>query len=287
MKLFAGSVLIMILVGCASPAHQNHGETNPGFGERVPDPMFGLGDRKSFGVSSEIIGRDFHILVRLPRSYGSSDRDYPLIVLLDGGLLFPMLAPYQLMMEAEGTADEVLMVGISYGGLGFSNGNFRSTDFTAPSPHVEYFGGAEAYQAFLLKELLPQLMERYRINPSQRVLLGQSLGGQFAMHAALTEPQLFSTFVAVNPAIHANKDYFLSLAAEAAETERTLLLAIGSEDSPVYRDALAEWLEGRSPDSIPGFNLRVLNLPDAYHATSAPAAYHAVIRSLFPSPSDQ
>ncbi|MEE4296729.1 MAG: alpha/beta hydrolase-fold protein [Wenzhouxiangella sp.] len=279
------ALLIFILVlttGCASHQGSDNSQTEQHPSSHIPDPMFGLGDRESFTLSSEVIGRDFQILVRLPRSYESSDRDYPLIVLLDGGILFPMLAPYQLMMEAEGTADEALIVGISYGGLGFSNGNLRATDYTAPSPQVSYFGGAMAYQDFLSEELLPRLTREYRINSSQRVLLGQSLGGQFAMHAALTRPTLFSTYVAVNPAIHANADYFSTLEAVGSKKKRTLIMAIGSEDPIEYRDPAMQWFNHRSGTSSPGLNLELIELADAHHATSAPAAYHTIVRSLFP-----
>lgn len=278
--------LIAFVVGAPTYSEANGTVDARTYGETVPDPLFGLGQRENFVLPSSAIGRDFHILVRLPRSYSASDRDYPLVVLLDGGILFPMLAPFQLMMELEGNADEVIMVGISYGGLGFSNGNFRSTDYTAPSPQVSYFGGASVFQSFLQEELLPHLMSSYRIKPSQRMLLGQSLGGQFAMHAALTMPDLFTTYVAVNPAIHANTDYFLSLEAASSEAVRTLVMAIGSEDPMEYRGPAMQWFNHRSGTSTPGLNLELIELADAHHATSAPAAYHTIVRTLFPPPEE-
>lgn len=272
--LRAGCALgLLLAAGCARPVV---GETGS------PDPLFGLGDRETFTVTAESLERDFHVLVRLPRSYRESDRDYPMALLLDGGILFPMLAPFQLMMEAEGSADEVIVVGISYGGLGYSNGNLRGTDYTAPSPEVEYFGGAVAFQDFLADELLPRLQRDYRIDRSRRVLLGQSLGGQFAIHAALTRPDLFSTFVAVNPAIHANPAYFLALEAQRGDPPTRLVMAMGSEDDPRFRESAEAWIEARQQSADPGFLLEVLPLPGAHHATSAPRAYFEVVRRLAP-----
>lgn len=268
--------------GCAVQTLAEAEVTDPPARERTPDPLFGLGTRDSFVISSGPIGRDFHILMRLPRSYGASDRDYPMVLLLDGGILFPMLAPYQLMMEAEGSADELIVVGVSYGGLGFSNGNYRGTDYTAPSDQVEYFGGAALYQSFLAAELLPRLQRDYRIDPSQRLVLGQSLGGQFAIHVALTRPELFSTAIAVNPALHANLEEFLALEVEPGEQARTLVVALGSEDPPRYRDAAIEWLEDRTRRPTGNLQIDVIELPGGHHATSAPAAYHSVIRRIFP-----
>lgn len=270
----AGSVAaVLLLAACASPLTGK---------PAAPDPLFGLGDRETFTVTAESLERDFHVLVRLPRSYRESDRDYPMALLLDGGILFPMLAPFQLMMEAEGSADEVIVVGISYGGLGYLNGNLRGTDYTAPSPEVEYFGGAVAFQDFLADELLPRLQRDYRIDRSRRVLLGQSLGGQFAIHAALTRPDLFSTFVAVNPAIHANPAYFLALEAQRGDPPTRLVMAMGSEDDPRFRESAEAWIEARQQSADPGFLLEVLPLPGAHHATSAPRAYFEVVRRLAP-----
>lgn len=271
------ALLILLAAGCARPVVDERSG---------PDPLFGLGEREVFTVISERLGREFHILVRLPRSYGESERDYPMVFLLDGGILFPMLAPYQLMMEAEGSADEVIVIGISYGGLGFSNGNLRSTDYTAPSPDVAYFGGASVYQDFLADELLPRLYRKYRIDRDRTALLGQSLGGQFAIHGALTRPSLFSTFVAINPAIHANSAYFMDLEAARADPPTRLVVAMGSEDDPRFREPALAWIAARQAMDDPGFDFEILPLDGAHHATSAPAAYFEVVRRLAPPVDD-
>lgn len=254
---------------------------------RSVDPLFGLGDRKTFTITSEGLGRDFHVLVRLPRSYADSDRAYPMAFLLDGGILFPMLAPYQLMMEAEGSAGEVIVVGISYGGLGFANGNLRSTDYTAPSPEVAYFGGASAFQDFLADEVLPRLRREFRIDPERTVLFGQSLGGQFAIHAALTRPELFSTFVAINPALHANLPYFMKLEAAPEGPPVSLVLALGTEDPPRYREPALAWLAARRVAADPEVALEVIEFEGRHHATTAPAAWFEVIRRTVPPHNDE
>ena len=46
-----------------------------------------------FKLNSAIIGRPFHIYVRYPQGYDkNSDKTYPVVYLLDGGSLFPILA---------------------------------------------------------------------------------------------------------------------------------------------------------------------------------------------------
>ena len=77
--------------------------------------MQGLGDVSYHHVNSEIVGRGYHIHVRLPVEYDQSDRDYPTVYLLDGGNTFPMLAPYYQYLSYGEEVPDLILVGISYG----------------------------------------------------------------------------------------------------------------------------------------------------------------------------
>ena len=236
------------------------------------DRLFGLGNPDVFTVASEMLERDFHVYVRLPRGYADTECRYPAVYLLDGGILFPMLAPFHFMMELDGIAPEAVIVGISYGGLGFENGNLRSTDYTAPADEPEYYGGASRYQQFLREELIPMIGARYRTDPDRRVLVGQSLGGQFALYSALTDPGLFWGRVAVNPALHRNVDFFIDLEAERARDASQLFVATGSEEQERFAVPARQWLDAwRSREDQP-LELRVETLEGQHHASAAPSA---------------
>jgi len=58
------------------------------------DRLFGMGPVDTFTIQSEILGRDFHIYVRKPLRYDEVDCDWPVVYVLDGGILFPMLSPF-------------------------------------------------------------------------------------------------------------------------------------------------------------------------------------------------
>lgn len=243
------------------------------------DRLFGLGPAVDhFTVRSETLDRDFHVYVRLPRAYDQADCDWPVVYVLDGGILFPMLAPYQLMLEIDELAPQVVMVGISYGGLGFANGNLRSTDYTAPAPEPDYYGGADAYQDFLADELLPRIDADYRVDGHRSLILGQSLGGQFTLYTALERPELFAAYLAINPALHANADFFVELAPPARDAATPLLITRASEDDPRFVEPLDHWLASRSPAQHAALDLTVEPLAGQFHASSAPAAYRAAMR---------
>ena len=59
------------------------------------DGLHGLDETHYHRVESEALGRGFHILVGLPRSYNESiETSYPTIYILDGGVLDPLLRGY-------------------------------------------------------------------------------------------------------------------------------------------------------------------------------------------------
>ncbi|WP_181918921.1 alpha/beta hydrolase [Wenzhouxiangella sediminis] len=243
-------------------------------GESTPlARLFGMGPAENFTIRSETLERDFHVYIRLPREYAESECDWPVVYMLDGGILFPMLAPLHLMMEIDDLAPPAVLVGISYGGLGYANGNMRSTDYTAPAPEPDYYGGADAYQRFLSEELIPKINRDYRVDHDRSLVLGQSLGGQFTLYTALTRPDLFGAYLSINPALHRNVEFFIELEPAARQDPTPLLITRASEDREPFRNALDQWLEhwrGREAGSLA---LSVQGLEDEHHASSAPAAY--------------
>jgi predicted alpha/beta superfamily hydrolase len=137
-----------------------------------------LRDTSYFPLESTDLERSFHIYVTTPDAYDDEqDRLYPTVYLLDGGALHPMLVAYQRYLQFGEEIPPVILVAISYGGSDFASGNFRSTDYTAPSDERDYWGGAEKFQAFLETAVIPLVESRFRSNPKRRILFGQSLGG--------------------------------------------------------------------------------------------------------------
>ncbi|MCH9693442.1 MAG: alpha/beta hydrolase, partial [Gammaproteobacteria bacterium] len=154
--------------------------------------LHGLGDTRYHRVESNNIGRSFHIYVKLPDTYDESAEDkYPTIYLLDGGALFPLLSAYYQYLNFGEEVPNAIIVGISYGSASFDGGNYRSTDYTAKSLERDYWGGAGQFREFLSEELLPFIESTYQSHSDRRVIFGQSIGGQFVLYTALTEPNLF------------------------------------------------------------------------------------------------
>ena len=243
----------------------------------------GLRNTHYHNVESGIVGRSYHVYVMLPDGYEDSSKQYPTIYLLDGGGLYPLIAGYYRYLNFGEEVPDAIIVGISYGGATFEEGNYRSTDYTAPSDEREYWGGADNFQTFLSDELLPMIEGEYRSDDSRRVIFGQSIGGQFVLYTALTEPNLFWGHIASNPALHRNLPFYLQSAGDADERKdrSKLFVADGTEDDRRFRSPALEWIAHWNDVDDKPWDLRTVDLEGHSHMSAPPASFRQGMRWLF------
>src|SRR5687768_16427599 len=86
-----------------------------------------------FPLHSQAVGHPYHIYVRLPEGYAAEpQRRYPIVYLLDGDSLFPMIAPAHLFLTIDDKLPEAIVVGIAYGSFA-KPVNRRHIDFMPPA----------------------------------------------------------------------------------------------------------------------------------------------------------
>jgi predicted alpha/beta superfamily hydrolase len=246
-----------------------------GIGARAQelDHLQGLNNPTYHLVDSQTLDRAFHIFVRLPEGYENSSDRYPVVYLLDGGHTFPMLASYYRYLSYDGIVPKLIFVGISYGTDDFGDSNFRGTDFTAAAPSHEQYGGAPLFQNFLRQELLPFIENRYRADPERRIIFGQSLGGQFVLYTAFTDPDLFWGHIASNPALHRNLPYFLEYRGKAPGRSSMLFVSAASDDHRRFREPLQAWIAHWSGVEERPWLLETERLAGEGHFSAAPGAF--------------
>jgi hypothetical protein len=154
---------------------------------------------RSFRIGSRILGEARVIDVSLPADYGSSDRRYPVLVVLDGEDAHLIAAAIARFYATMSQLPPLIVVGV--------RNTDRMRDMTPapvagfrPPPEAGTAGGADRFLAFLAEELIPHLDRSYRTAP-MRVLVGHSLGGLFALHALAKRPELFTGYVIMEPAV--------------------------------------------------------------------------------------
>ena len=198
--------------------------------------------------------------------------------------MFPLLAAYHHYLKLGDEVPGAILVGISYGSDDFREGNFRSTDFTAAAEERDFWGGAPAFQQMLAEELLPMIESRYRSNPAQRVIFGQSLGGQFVLFNALTRPGLFYGHIASNPALHRNLPFFLEWRGEDPMPLKTsrVFVSSGQNDNPRFRIPAVGWIEHWQATTEKPWRLETRTLPGQTHFSAVPESFQQGMQWLFP-----
>ena len=177
----------------------------------------------------------------------------------------------------------MILVGISYGSDTFEGGNYRSSDFTAPAEDREWWGKASVFQAVLQDELIPLIESAYPADPKQRIIFGQSLGGQFVLYTALTRPSLFQGHIASNPALHRNLDFFLDWRGDQPlpDPSAQLFVSIAEFDDQRFRDPADQWVETWQARESRPWTLEVRVLSNQTHLSAAPMAFRQGLKWLF------
>ncbi|MDH4020484.1 MAG: alpha/beta hydrolase-fold protein [Xanthomonadales bacterium] len=247
-----------------------------------------LGEVKYHELKSTGLKRSFHIFVDLPEDYLESDQSYPVIYLLDGGNTFPLMAAYHHYLRFGDETPKAILVGVSYGADTFKEGNWRSTDYTAPSDEREFWGGAAIFQKVLQDELLPLIEAAYRADPARRVIFGHSLGGQFVLFNALTKPELFSGHIASNPALHRNLPFFLKWQGKNDMPVKIskVFVSSGEFDDPIFRKPTMEWIEYWQAVTPRPWVLETRTLSGQTHLSATPEAFRQGLSWLFPEHDD-
>lgn len=234
-----------------------------------------------FPLHSQANGHDYHVYVRLPEKYAEDPgRRWPVVYLLDGDSLFPLLAPTHLFLHYDERLPDAVLVGIAYGSFDPAI-NRRDIDFSALGPDTpDGEAGAPAFLRFLREELLPEAESRYRIDQQRRVLLGQSRSGYFVLWSALEAPDLFWGRIASNPAFSRTRDALYRAPAGAATRPR-LALASGARDAAFRVENALEWNAYWNARGDRPWEQRLFVLPEGTHAASIGEAYRQAMTWLF------
>lgn len=235
-----------------------------------------------FKITSQENGRTYHIHVRFPEGYDSaSEQQYPVIYLLDGDSLFPLLAPTHLFLTYDENLPEAIIVGIAYGGFD-RKVNKRHVDFSAPASDAPLGeDGAPKFLTFLKQELIPRTESRYKVDVTKRVLLGQSRGGYFVLWSALEDPDLFWGRIASNPSLSPGRERFFAAAKPHSRNDLQVAVASGTRDTELRRKNALEWTQTWKGRSDAPWDVRLFPIQDGTHAASIGETYRQAMLWLF------
>jgi uncharacterized protein len=198
-------------------------------------------------LHSTILGEPRVLNIYLPPGYSSdSAATYPLIYLLDGGADEDFIHIAGLVQFSGFPWVEHLPPSIL---VGIANVN-RRRDFTYPAAAgyqlpdfaaaykdtYRVAGGSAKFMDFIEQELQHYVDQQYKTN-GQKMLIGQSLAGLFAVEVLLKKPQLFNNYVIMSPSLWWDNESLLTQSPVAPLPDTRVYLAVGKEGKRMVGDA--------------------------------------------------
>ncbi len=238
---------------------------------------------ETFTIDSRALGEMRRINVYLPPGYTASAKvRLPVLDMPDGGLAedFLHVAGLVQISVTNGTMRPFLLVGIE--------NTQRRRDLTGPTSNANdkkiapRVGGSEAFRKFIRDELMPQVQRRYRTT-RETAIVGESLAGLFVVETFLLEPDLFDSYIAIDPSLWWNDQQLVQGAGKLLRARpklaKTLYLA-SSDEKGIVRPTqqFAEVLRQTAP---PGVHWHYEPMPAEKHSTIFHPAALKAFREVF------
>src|ERR1044072_6864887 len=161
---------------------------------------------KRISIKSTVLGEDRIVLVRTPEGYETNKVSYPVLYMTDGDGHMGHTASTIEFLTRNGRLPDLIVVGVTNTDRTRDLTPVKSTNKN-PAGELQFptSGGADNFLKFFETELVPEIEKQYRVQP-YRIFAGHSLGGLFAIHAMMTKPGLFNSYVAVSPSLQWEND---------------------------------------------------------------------------------
>lgn len=181
-------------------------------------PLVTLPDTSRHLLHSDEMNQTFQIDVAVPPRLATASADsHPVVYLVDGNGLFPLVYANTRALQRGSEMEPVIIVGIGYPVREpFEIGALRTRDLTPtedkafedkmnnsglPLRTAVRTGHAGKLAAFVENELKPFINARYPVDTDNEIFAGYSLGGLFGLYVLFHHAHLFDKYVLGSPSI--------------------------------------------------------------------------------------
>jgi predicted alpha/beta superfamily hydrolase len=168
---------------------------------------------EEFIIISEHVKDTFYIQVSLPLDYENDKKKYPVVFVLDADRTFGIATDISRWLTFGQEIPPSIIVGISYKNNWWQK---RSRDYTPTKDKMKNWGewplagGADKFKSSIEHEINPAL-DKYRINWTNRTIVGLSFGGLFANYTLFNSPHIFDNYLIISPALIWDNKYLFTL----------------------------------------------------------------------------
>ena len=262
-----------------------------------------INQKQEHVLSSKINGTTYHLSVSMPMHYSKIDTThYPVLYMLDGGIVFPIAHAARNSMDIFGALEDVIIVSIDYDW----NKSLtpwmteRWKDYTPSKDekmdaNPEYLnafglqpgdlksGGAPVYLEVIKKEIIPFIDKNYKTT-NDRGICGHSLGGLFATYCLLIEPGLFQRYGINSPSLWWNKKEMFKLEKSISEKNNSLtakiFMSVGGKEGKMMIAVMTSFADSLRND-FKGLNITTHVFEDEDHMSVMPANISRSLKVLY------
>ena len=242
------------------------------------------GNVKRLMLKSTVLGEERIALVRTPAGYETNKLSYPVLYMTDGDAHIGHTSSSIEFLLRNGRMPDLIVVGVTNTDRTRDLTPSKSTTKNAAG-QVQFptSGGADNFLNFFETELIPEIEKQYRVQP-YRILAGHSFGGLFAIHAMISKPRLFNSYIAVSPSLQWENGEELKRAEDFFKNQKemrtTLFVSIGNEPGAIGTsfDSFKELL---SKTNINGFEWQAERMADEDHGSVVLRSHYFGLRKVY------
>ena len=244
----------------------------------------GTGTVKKLTIKSNVLGEERVVLVRTPVGYETGNVKYPVLYMTDGDAHMDHTASTIDWLRRNGRISDLIVVGVTNTDRTRDLTPVKSTN-KAPTGELQFptSGGADNFLKFFETELIPQIEKDYRVQP-YRIFAGHSLGGLFAIHAMITKPGIFNSYIAVSPSLQWENGEALKRATDFLSKQKemnvTLFTSIGNEPGAIG-ECFDRFKEALAQTNIKGFEWQAERFADEDHGSVVLRSHYFGLRKIY------
>ncbi|HSE15965.1 MAG TPA: alpha/beta hydrolase-fold protein [Pyrinomonadaceae bacterium] len=242
------------------------------------------GTVKRLTIKSAVLGEERTVLVRTPAGYEINKVSYPVLYMTDGDGHMNHTAGSIEFLTQNGRISDLIVVGVTNTDRTRDLTPVKSTNKN-PAGELQFptSGGADNFLKFFETELIPEIEKQYRTQP-YRIFAGHSLGGLFAIHAMISKPGLFNSYVAVSPSLQWENGETLKRAEDFLKNQKefkvTLFVSIGNEPGAIG-ESFDKFKDALSKSNIKGFEWQAERMADEDHGSVVLRSHYFGLRKVF------
>ena len=258
-----------------------------------------LGKVEKYELASKCTGQQYQLFISLPNGYSANDTvKYPVLYVLDGNFMFPVMQSFQYLLSEIGEVREVIIVGIGYNTNSILNSTeFRTPDYT-PTKDTAFenmlyrdmkmkttTGGADKFLQSLKQDIFPFIEGKYKTK--DRGLAGHSFGALFGAYAMLKEPDLFNKYLLSSISMFWDNEVLLKKEQAIFQTGRRFLDAHvfvtvgGMENFMDMIPAMKRLTSSLREHNYCGLVVEERVLPNENHASAFLTSFNQGLRVLY------